>query len=48
MELAKDIFIIRLQGDNNIIYSPLRSAAFFANRNAAEVVQKYIEKRRCR
>lgn len=45
MELSKDIFIIRLQGNNNIIYAPLRNAAFFANENATIVVQKYIERK---
>lgn len=43
MELNKDLFIIPLQGNNNIVYAPLRNVAFFANENAVVVVQKYIE-----
>lgn len=42
MKLTNDIFIIDTQGDRSIIYAPLRSAAFFANKNAVSIVQKYI------
>ena len=45
MELRDDIFVVKERDDRNIIYAPLRNVAFFANQNATDVVQKYIDKK---
>lgn len=43
VKLQNDIFIIPIEEDKNIIYAPLRKAAFYANNNAAKFVDNYIK-----
>lgn len=43
MELKKDLFVIPINKDSNIVYAPLRGVLFSANDNAVKVVKKYID-----
>lgn len=42
VNLRDDIFIIRAENDRNIIYAPLRGAAFYANDKATDICKSYI------
>lgn len=42
MELRKDLYIIPAE-KGNIIYSPLRRGVFWANEQATEIVQRYLD-----
>ncbi len=42
-ELRKDLNIITLGNDKNIVYAPLRGVAFYANNKAVDVCKSYIE-----
>ena len=41
--LKFDIFVIPTSGENSIIYSPLRGAAFYATPEAVGVIREYVE-----
>jgi radical SAM protein with 4Fe4S-binding SPASM domain len=41
MKLQDDLFIIRYK-DNNIVYSPLRRALFFADNDSVETIERYL------
>lgn len=43
VELRKDLNIISLGNDKNIVYAPLRGVAFYANNKAVDVCKSYIE-----
>lgn len=41
VDIRSDVFIIPINKDKTIIYSPLRGAAFYANTEATNIVKKY-------
>ena len=41
MKLQDDLFIIRYK-DNNIVYSPLRRALFFADNDSVGTIARYL------